>query len=188
MARREVHFVPHECYHVYNRGYDKGRIFFERKNYTYYLEQFRKHIPASKVQVLAYCLMPNHYHFLLRIIEGLDFSRAMKNFSIGYVKAINKKYMKVGHLFQGAFQAIHVDSTEYLLHLSRYIHMNPVFAKLVHKPEEWNFSSYCRYLRIHEDPIVDPDFILSHFQSVLDYKKFVEAISDAEAEKINGTF
>jgi len=188
MARRTVKFGLQECYHIYNRGNDKQPIFLESENYLFFLKQILKYLPASRVELLAYCLMPNHYHLLTRVNGSFDFSRSMKNFTISFVKAMNTRYHRVGHLFQGEFKAKHVDSTEYLLHLSRYIHMNPVFAKLVNAPDKWEFSSYREYVRAVSDPIVQSAFILSHFTDTHEYSTYVETLSDTEFEKITKTF
>jgi REP element-mobilizing transposase RayT len=102
--------------------------------------------------------MPNHYHFLLEI-SSEDFSIAMQKFSISYVKSINKRYNRTGSLFEGAFQARRIDRNEYLLHLSRYIHLNPVLAGLVRHPEDWVYSSYREYIGL-----------LPAIGSILDYE------------------
>ena len=188
MARRTVAFDLQECYHIYNRGNDKQQIFLEPDNYRHFLKQALKYLPRKRVELLAYCLMPNHYHLLVRFNGSFDFSRSMKNFTISFVKAMNTRYHKVGHLFQGEFKAKHVDSTEYLLHLSRYIHMNPVFAKLVNDPDKWEFSSYREYVRAVSEPIVQTEFILSHFMDAHEYSTYVETLSDAEFEKITKSF
>jgi REP element-mobilizing transposase RayT len=136
----------HEFYHIYNRGNNKEPIFFERENYLFFLRQFLKYFPLAIAEIHAFCLMPNHYHFLVRFIKEIDVSTRMKYFGISYAKAINNRYERTGHLFEGRFKIKHVDSDEYLLHLSRYIHLNPFFAKLVCKAEDWEFSSYRIYL------------------------------------------
>lgn len=188
MARRTVTFDLQECYHIYNRGNDKQPIFMEPENYRFFLKQTLKYLPVNRVDLLAYCLMPNHYHLLIRLNGSFDFSQLMKNFTISFVKAMNTRYQKVGHLFQGEFKAKHVDSTEYLLHLSRYIHMNPVFAKLVNAPDKWEFSSYREYIRAGSKHIVQTGFILSHFDNPRDYSTYVETLSDTEFEKITKSF
>jgi REP element-mobilizing transposase RayT len=85
--------------------------------------------------------MPNHYHFLVYLTDE-TLSDAMKSLSLSYTKAINQRFNRVGVLFQGRFQSIHVDRTDYLVNLSRYIHLNPVKAGLVQQAGEWEFSSY----------------------------------------------
>ena len=154
MPRREVPLVAGQYYHVYNRGNNRGPIFFERENYAFFISRFRHHVADQHARVLAYVLMPNHYHFLLQPIdEGLSY--AMQRFSISYTKAINERFDRVGCLFQGAFQAKLVDEEGYLLHLTRYLHLNPVRARLCMRPEEWEFSSYRDYVGLRAGTLPD---------------------------------
>jgi putative transposase len=106
-------------HHVYNRGNNRHNIFFERDNYLYFLRLIRQTFVVHDVDVVAYCLMPNHYHLLVYLrSDGL--SQAMKSLSLSYTKAINKRFNRVGSLFQGRFQKILVTDTEYLVQLIRY--------------------------------------------------------------------
>ena len=189
MPSRAVEFAPNQFYHVYNRGNDKEPIFFEPSNYRFFLKRLAECFPRNEAEIHAYCLLPNHYHILIRLQRDIDFSIRMQRFGISYAKSINKRTGRVGHLFQGRFKAKHVGSTEYLLHLSRYIHFNPVAAGLVKVPEDWQYSSYREYLvdsrnlgqgscqipGINTRPPVTTEFIHSHFATVDDYRSFVES-------------
>jgi putative transposase len=118
--------------------------------------------------------MPNHYHFLISPLED-EFSKGMQRFSMSYVKSINLRYNRVGHLFQGNFKARLIDDNNVLLHLSRYIHLNPVHASLVKNSEDWEFSSYREYIGQREGTLPKPDFILNQFGNHEAYKEFVES-------------
>ena len=182
MPRRTTPLVPDCYYHIYNRGHNGADIFFEPENYTFFLRQFRKFVCGEHADVIAYALMPNHYHFLLEV-RTFEFSRAMQNFSISYVKAINKRYKRVGTLYQGSFQAKIIEQNRYLLHLSRYIHLNPVSAGLVDQPEDWEYSSYREFVGLRDGTITHPGIVLDQFhvpganRSEL-YRKFVEDLQD----------
>ena len=102
----------------------------------------------------------------------------MMRLSVSYTKAINKHFRRVGPLFQGQFQARHVDRNEYLLHLSRYIHLNPVAAGLVQRPEQWEFSSYRDYVGLRNGTLPRPEIVLSQFRTVNNYQDFVQASHD----------
>ncbi len=173
MPRRQVIFQADNYYHIYNRGNNRQLIFFERDNYLYFLRQLKKHLIPNSVDIIAYCLMPNHYHLLV-YLKTDHFSKLMQAFSLSYTKAINKRHERLGSLFQGRFQAIHVDGEEYLLHLTRYIHLNPVKANLVEKAEDWEFSSYQEYIDLRKGSLPKIDIIRSQFHSADDYSKFVE--------------
>jgi REP element-mobilizing transposase RayT len=200
MPYRETPFLPEQFYHLYNRGNNKEAIFFEAENYRFFLQRPIKYFPPDKAQIHAYCLMPNHFHLLIRLLSGLDYSSAMQHFGISFAKSINTRYARVGHLFQGRFKAKHVDSTEYLLHLTRYIHLNPRFAGLVERAEHWEFSSYRDYVcpgeipeitrpkrreisGIYRRPPVATEFVLSHFDGIEDYRQFVESFAEEQMKQ-----
>ena len=114
--RRKTPIISNNCYHIYNRGNQKDKIFFERENYLFFLRNWRKYFEGS-VEVFCYCLMSNHYHFLLKPLDN-EFSIKMKNFTISYSKAVNKRFDRVGHLFQGNFKAKLVCDNNIILHLT----------------------------------------------------------------------
>ncbi len=161
MPYRNAEFRTGEHYHVYNRGINREPIFFDDKNYVFFLRKWRGFLEQT-ADVLAYCLMPNHYHFLLRLLAD-ELSDAMQSFSQSYAKAINLQRKRTGPLFQGRFQAIHVDEDVYLRHLTRYIHLNPVAAGLVPYPEDWTWSSYREYLRRREGTLPTVQTVLQEF-------------------------
>ncbi|MGF1516255.1 MAG: transposase [Nodosilinea sp.] len=184
MPRRSVTFSPGCYYHLYNRGNNRQNIFFERENYLYFLQQFRHYLLGETLQVLAYCLMPNHYHFLV-CLRSHDLSKPMHAFSLSYTKAINRRYERCGSLFQGRFRAIHVDSERYLLHLSRYIHLNPVAAGLVQRPEEWEFSSYLEYADLRQGTLPNLEQIRDEVGTAKDYQVFVTEGSSSQRPKLH---
>jgi REP element-mobilizing transposase RayT len=153
MPRRYLSFSPGEFYHFYNRGVNRGAIFFEEDNYLLFLYNLERYL-APVMDVVAFCLMPTHYHILGGVRGDISssaevtgkVSKAMMRLSVSYTKAVNHRYDRVGPLFQGAFQAKHIDSNAYLWQLSGYIHLNPVEAGLVKSPEDWEYSSCRAYL------------------------------------------
>ena len=177
MPRREVILQAGNYCHVYNRGNNRQLIFFERDNYIYFLRQVRNHLIQNDVDIIAYCLMPNHYHLLVYLRTDI-FSKIMQAFTLSYAKAINKRYHRVGSLFQGRFEAIHVDREEYLLHLTRYIHLNPVSANIVEKAEYWEFSSYQEYINLRHGSLLKIDEVRSQFKSADDYRHFLEDLTN----------
>lgn len=134
-------YVEGGYYHVYNRGVEKRDIFLDQQDYQVFVKYFRSFLSnekvfdsrtrprvnlSLKVQLAAYCLMPNHFHLLIHqdSLDGMTdlLHRAM----IGYVGYFNRKYKRVGGLFQDEFKAVLVQTDEYLIHVSRYIHLNPL--------------------------------------------------------------
>lgn len=181
LMRRKTPITSDYCYHIYNRGNQKDRIFFERENYIFFLRNWRKYFENS-VDIFCYCLMPNHYHFLIKPLDD-KFSIKMRNFTISYSKAINKRFDRVGHLFQGNFKAKLVRDNNVILHLTRYIHLNPVDAKLVSKPGDWEFSSYREFVKLRDGSLVKPEFVLEQFKDYNEYKEFVESVQDFNIDK-----
>jgi len=197
MPRRPIPLVAGTYYHIFNRGNNRQTIFFERENYVFFLDRMREYLlemipdtdssEAGQIvatTIVGYCLMPNHFHLLVCPHDG-ELSNRMQRLSISYTKAINKRYQRVGILFQGPFQAIPVQTEEYLLHLSRYLHLNPVFAGLVERAEDWVFSSYRDYLGLRQGTLVRPEVVLSQFSSRRAYQEFVEAYRPVDGKKIS---
>jgi putative transposase len=176
MPCRLTAFSQGQYYHIYNRGGGRQPIFFEDENYRYLLRLFGKYLAAMDVAVIAYCLMPNHYHFLVRqdgeTQAGLLFQRVFN----AYSKAINERYGRSGTLFEGRFHSIHVDKSAYLLHLCRYIHANPVMAGLASSPEGWEHSDYRDWIGTQSGGLSDHQFIRANFGSGDNqYREFVQS-------------
>jgi len=142
MSRKDVHVLPGEYYHVFNRGNNQQAIFLESENYRFFLQRLHYYFDPACIDLVAYCLMPNHFHFLITIRKEIDFSNIMRSFSVSYVRSFQNWYRHKGHLFQSNYEIRLVDSEEYLLHLCRYIHLNPVKSGLVDRPENWQYSDY----------------------------------------------
>jgi putative transposase len=181
-------------YHLYNRGNNRQAIFFQQENYLYFLRGIKKYIcPAAKM--VAYCLMPTHYHMLVRVqesktseffknsevlspqisefSENSEISRAMMRLSVSYTKAINKRFGRVGALFQGQFQAKYIEDYGHLLNLCVYIHANPVKDDLAADPADWIYSNYLEWLGQRDGTLVDREFIQYHFGSPAEYQALV---------------
>jgi putative transposase len=155
MPYRRTPFVSGEHYHLYNRGNNFENIFLAREDYVRFLRLLRRHIVSSAAaDILAYCLMPNHYHLLVHLRRD-NLSASMQAMTVAYAKGLNKKYGRVGRLFQAPFQAIHVARQDYLDLLMAYIHRNPVEAGLAVYSEEWEFSSHRDYVGLRAGTLVE---------------------------------
>ena len=172
MGQRRIPLQTGNFYHVYNRGNNRQIIFFERENYIYFLRLIREHLIKNSVDIIAYCLMPNHYHLLVYLRDE-TLSDAMKSLSLSYTKAINKRFNRSGVLFQGRFQSIHISQTDYLVNLSQYIHLNPVKASLVKQPEEWEFSSYLEYAGLRKGTIPKIEYIKMQIEEESVYQQIL---------------
>lgn len=144
-------------YHVMLRGIDRQLIFEDTEDYFRFLDIIRECRELCNFKLYAYCLMGNHVHLLLKIQDtGLE--TVFKRIGGRYVYYYNVKYQRVGHLFQDRFKSEPVDDDTYFLTVLRYIHQNPVKAKMCSKVEDYPFSSFAEYL--HDSDFVDTDFAL----------------------------
>ena len=128
MARPLRIEYPGAWYHVTSRGSERGEIFRDDRDRERFLQALKESIERFKVEVHCYVLMSNHFHFLLRTLEG-NLSRFMQRFNTAYTTYFNLRHHRAGHLYQGRFKAIVVEADEYLKELSRYLHLNPVRLK-----------------------------------------------------------
>ncbi len=179
---RSTPILPFNYYHIYNRGINRGLIFFAEENYHFFLDRLRKYFISDKASIISYCLMPNHYHLLIYPMTEEFGNHVMQPFSVSYTKAINKRNLRTGPLFEGPYQAILVEQDEYLLHLSRYIHLNPVSANLVDRAEDWEFSSYRDYIGTRPSGFINPNIITGYFADSSEYEEFVLSISKSEED------
>ena len=204
---RRVSFTNNQFYHVYNRGNNKREIFFRDFDLSRFLQglsDFNAEDPigsiyvnsfkkgqlsgeATKlVNVVAYCLNPNHFHLILEQVIDNGISKFMHRQGTGYTRYFNEKYNFTGSLFQGPFKAIHVDSNEYLLHLSAYVNLNK-------EAHGWRYndalvpsiSSWDEYVnRPKVGSLCNTDPILSQFKNPDEYRKFaLDSLETVRARK-----
>src|SRR3990172_2353035 len=128
-------------YHITSRGNLRDDVFFEDRDREKFLEILSKTKERYSYLLHAYALMGNHYHLLIETPKA-NISQIMQNINTSYTVYVNRKYQRSGHLFQGRFKGIIVDKDEYLVTLSRYIHLNPVRAGIVEKPDDYRWTSY----------------------------------------------
>ncbi len=179
-----------EIYHIYNRGNFKNNIFINREDYQFFLLRLRQNLfpetyeknryyriqplPSGSFTLLAYCLMPNHFHLLIKQNNEIPPSKLILKLCTSYSKYSNKKYKHVGHVFQDRFRQIIVDDNDYLTWLAAYIHLNPKVAGLIKNSAEYIWSSYPAYLNSQSD-LCDTALIGNQFKNIQDFKEFTES-------------
>jgi REP element-mobilizing transposase RayT len=162
MARKpRVHF-PGAFYHVISRGNQRQDIFLDDKDLKAFVSYLSEYKIRYSFHLYAYSLMKNHFHLLLEV-EGIPLGKVMQSLLFRYTRYFNKRYGKVGHLFQGRYKAILCDKDAYLLELIRYIHLNPIRAKVLTDPEKYLWTSHLSYLGKMNDSLIEEDFVLSQF-------------------------
>lgn len=200
MSRRHTFLVNGEIYHIFNhsiagipifKGERENHLFLESMKFYLQLKpptkfsiyrRNRKSFPIQLdqrvVTIINYCLMPNHFHFTLRQEKENGIQQFMHRLSNSFAHYFTVKYHKKGHVFEDKFKAVHIETEEQLIHLSRYIHLNPVTAFLVEEPEDYSYSSYKVYLGKDESDLIDPSPVLASFPSKEKYKEFVMSQKD----------
>lgn len=206
MPQRKVPLVTGEYYHVFNRSINKESILTKAKDcqraivtlsyyktkkppirLSYYLAlgvDRRQEIIRSLfsnaeklVDIISFVLMPNHFHLLVKQTLGNGISKFLAQFQNSYTRYFNTKYARQGHLFQGQFKVVRIEDDQQLLHINRYIHLNPYTSFVVKSMEElernYPYSSLPEYLRGSKDAICNTEIILSHFPDTETYKKFI---------------
>lgn len=176
MARKPRIWYPGATYHITARGNRRDPIFHDHQDYQRYINLIKLCMEEIPFSIHAYCLMPNHIHLLLET-EDKPPGTIIKFIHTRYAIYFNKRYELTGHVFQGRFHANLVKTDDYFLIASKYIHLNPVEAKIVYKPEHYFWSSFSNYLGIIEkDPILKTKRTLSLFPEPhrLAYQTYVE--------------
>ncbi|HRQ37929.1 MAG TPA: transposase [Chloroflexota bacterium] len=173
MSRKLPPFVPGHYYHIYNRGAHRLSIFREPENYLFILRLLKQYLQELDLTIIVYCLMPNHYHLLIRQNGELAAGKLPQLIFNSYSKAYNKRYEHSGTLFEGPYDARHVHNENYLRHLCRYIHANPVKDGLVSRLEEWPYSNYLEWIGQRPGKLVDMEFINTYFPNPGEYQQFV---------------
>ena len=194
-----MNFQQGNFYHIYNRANSENDLLFiEEENYSYFLKKYRKFL-EEYFETICYCLIPNHFHFLVRVREIINLPnfknlasldaisnhsiQQIKNFLICYTKSFNKKYNRKGSLFQKPTKSKIIDKQRYLQSIVRYIHRNPIKHKIVERIEDWRFSSYPDYIGIRNGTLPAKDFILKEFDFLQDFRNFTELELDVYKEK-----
>ena len=158
-------FFQDGVYHIYNRG---EKVFLSDMDYNLCIRLSQDFARKLDIEIYAYCLMPNHYHFLVHQIGTSQVSKWIGNIFNYYVQAFNQKYNHKGSLFESRFKHIEVDQESYFISVCRYIHLNPVKAGLVTMPQDWRYSDYGEWIDGRKA------ILSQHFSNSRDYQEFVE--------------
>ena len=178
---------PGAFYHAMHRGSAGEDIFISSRDRERFLEYLANTVERYEIKVHTYCLMSNHYHLLVETPHP-NLSQAIKWINVSYAAYFNRKRRRTGHLFQGRFKSILVDADEHLKHLSRYIHLNPLRAKIVEVLPEYKWSSYLAFIgKVKVPQWLETDWLLSLFgkkrkSAARNYQTFVETVDSTQLE------
>ena len=191
-------FSAGEYYHIYNRGNNKNEIFLDSEDFNFFILRLRQNLfpkqstkkfrtqplPDGAFSLINYCLMPNHFHLLVKQNGELPTSKLILRVCTSYSKYFNKKHQKIGHVFQDQFKQALIDDNSYLMWLSAYIHQNPKVAGLVTDLNKYMWSSYPNFTGYTKDDLCEKEIILSQFNnSSREYQNFVETSYEVIKER-----
>jgi putative transposase len=162
MSRKLRVWFPGAMYHIINRGNKKAVIFYDSQDYLKYLSILADTKELFPFHLSSYCLMNNHIHLLMET-ENIPIHEIMKNINTLYAIYFNKRHELSGHVFQGRYDSKLIEDRNNLLNVSKYIHLNPLEAKLVKKLEDYPWSSYPSYLTATQNPLLSSERLLSQF-------------------------
>jgi putative transposase len=179
MPRKPRIELPGGLYHVISRGNNRRRVFRSPDDYLKFTEILAAQKSKLPFYLYGYCLMPNHIHLLIEMRHD-PISRIMQRVLTSYSQHHNRKYRKTGHVFQGRYKSILCQSDQYLGELVRYLHLNPVRARIVSRPEDYEYSGHRAYLGMVAGELVDAEPVLRHFggnkrRAVEVHRRYVEA-------------
>ncbi len=169
MPRRDIAFLPGHYYHLYNRGANRETLFLNDANFILSLRLLKRYSRRFNITVIAYCHMPNHYHWLVRQDSEIPISVLMQRVWKAYSMTVHKTVGHTGTLFEGRYHAIAVDNDDYLRQLCRYIHANPVHHGMRSGPAGWAYSNYLDWIGKRPGTMLDRAFIERLFGTADDY-------------------
>jgi putative transposase len=171
---KRIPFVQGSCYHIYNRGAGRQAIFLEERNYLYVLRLLKRVAGECDVAVIAYSLLPNHYHWLLRQDGETPAGRVPTRVFGSYTQAFNRAYERTGTLFEGPYKALAVNTDAYFVNLCSYIHLNAVHHDLVDAADVWPYSNYLEWIDRRPGTLVDRELVRQYFAAPQACEDFVE--------------
>lgn len=214
MPARKFPLAIDQYYHIFNRGINKQPIFLGLKDYqraldlldfysfatvklrfskflllpreerTIFWEKLRKE-KNKLVEIVAFCLMPNHFHFQLQQKKDNGISKFMATFQNSYTRYFNTKYKKIGPILQGQCKAVRVEDDEQFIHLTRYIHLNPYTSYIVKDKDDletYPWSSFPEYIGKVSTVVCNKDIIVERFKDITNYRTFVFNQADYQRE------
>lgn len=156
MPRKARTLISNSAYHAVNRGNQQQEVFIDREDYERFFKTVLRYKKKFKMKIYAYCFMPNHFHLLVDPPEKALLKKFMHGLNMSYAQYFNYKYRKCGHLWQDRFKSFVVSKDSYILNCVNYIEYNPVRAKIVEKPEDYEWSSYRSRVLGEPNELLDP--------------------------------
>ncbi len=174
-------FTKGSIFHIYNKTMQTLKLFYKDNDYLWFLQRFGNVLNNYPATIFAYCLMPNHFHFLIRQDSEKPLYSLFNHSLSPYVRHLNYKLKRKGPIFQEKLQHIKIFNEKYLIQLALYIHNNPVKAGLVSNPIEWKYSNYRNFIMKQPDKLTSPEtleifseYLDEYEQMIQEYSKWVD--------------
>jgi putative transposase len=157
MPRKSRELMDLGIYHIVGRGNNRQKLYQEKADYEQKIALLLRAKQKWTFELFHYCLMPNHFHLLVRVQKGADLPSIMRETLLAYTRYCKRKYRFMGHLFQGRFKSPRIPEESYYLQCGRYIERNPVKAKMVSEAWHYPYSSACFYISGKSDSLITPN-------------------------------
>lgn len=191
MPTKSRNIIPESFYHAYNRAADRRIIFYNANDYEFFIDKILYFKEKTNVKILAYCILPNHWHFLLKEPKNNEtnpsgwtsqISRFLSLLSNSYTKHFNLSRDHSGRIFQGPFKLILVSDDNYLQVLINYINLNHIKHKIVKKPNDWFYSSHNNYIGEIKNKLVDRDYLIDFSEYKRGVNSYIRVINKIDEE------
>ncbi|RPI69265.1 MAG: transposase [Ignavibacteriae bacterium] len=178
MPRRKTEFAAGKFYHVMNRGALKALLFHDHRSYHLFVDLVKLYAKECGVTIIVICLMPNHFHLILRLEEGGDIPLFAQRVCYTFSRRVNYYYKRVGTAFQGRYEAKLVDDDKYLRYVCAYIHANPVSAGIVKEAGDWEFSNYKEWAKERDYLPCDHEFVRYMYKNLARHDELIIKIAE----------
>ncbi|MBN1968670.1 MAG: transposase [Candidatus Delongbacteria bacterium] len=183
MRRKESDFIKNSVFHIYNHSVEGLDLFKDRNDYLYFLTKLKSIFDFSEIEIYAYCLMPNHFHFCIKQKGDTPIYKVFNRLSTSYAMYFNRRYDRSGHLFAGKLQHIRIEKDQYLITLCQYIHYNPVKAGIIDEISMWEFSNYHEYIGKRKGDLFSKELMNFYSEMFVNYESVLKDYGKYEEDK-----
>jgi len=185
MSLKADEFLSGHYYHLYNRCVGNRKLFDDDEDYLKFLSYMKKYLNQAHVHIIAYCLMPNHFHLLLYQCSDRQVFLDMNRLAQCYARFYNKRHNLKGSLWGNKLQHVCIQNDSYMLRLCAYIHLNPLKAGLVTDLKNWQWSNFLEWISLRKGNLFNSDIRDDYFKNPLQYEEFISnLVFDKKDERI----
>ncbi len=184
MRCNKEEFVEGATFHIYNHSVNEIDLFNDNSDYIYFLDKFKKKYAPNDMDIYAYCLMPNHFHFCIRQMSDRPIYEMFNSFILSYSLHYNAKYKRKGALFASKLQHKRINDERYFVDICPYIHLNPKRAGLVEQIEDWEFSNYPEWIGKRNGLLFSDKLLIEIFENSEEYIKYINKFDEEKSARL----